>query len=95
MDAAATGELSPKLGKFLKKWRNAVGLSQGDVSKECGYSTSQFISNWERNKSKPPPEAWPVIIRKYKISQVELFQIMLEDITDEAHHNLTKQFAQF
>ena len=43
-----------ELAKGLKQKRVAAGLSQRDVSDELGYSTPQFISNWERGISCPP-----------------------------------------
>ena len=41
------------IGKYLKKKRKEIGLSQGEVAKWMGYSTSQFISNIERDMALP------------------------------------------
>lgn len=43
-----------EVGDFLRGKRLASGKSQGDVRRELGYSTPQFISNWERGLSHPP-----------------------------------------
>lgn len=42
------------LSVFLKEKRTCAGLSQWDVAKKLGYSSPQFVSNWERGLSDPP-----------------------------------------
>lgn len=37
-----------QLGRFLRKKREAAGLTQGGLSKRLGFSSSQFVSNIER-----------------------------------------------
>lgn len=44
-----------KLRIALIEGRKKNNFSQGDVAKKMGYKTSQFISNWERGVSHPPP----------------------------------------
>lgn len=44
------------LATMLRNYRKKSGLSQIDVSKILGYSTSQFISNWERGVASVPPK---------------------------------------
>ena len=41
-------ELFQVLGDYLQSKRMKVGLSQGDVATKLGYSSPQFISNFER-----------------------------------------------
>lgn len=41
--------------KFLRRVRINGNKTQVEVGKHLGY-TSQFIANWERGVSKPPPE---------------------------------------
>jgi len=43
-----------EIGNFLREKRVAAGKSQGDVRRELGYSTPQFVSNWERGIAHPP-----------------------------------------
>ena len=45
-----------KLNQFLKKRRRAIGITQAEFAKKLGLSSGQFVSNWERNVSDPPPE---------------------------------------
>ena len=42
--------------KRLKKMRLKAGLSQRDVSTALGYTSPQYVSNWERGKSHP--QSW-------------------------------------
>ncbi len=44
---------SRRIAKFLRQNRLNVGLSQGDVARGLGYSTSQFVSMWERGCALP------------------------------------------
>jgi transcriptional regulator with XRE-family HTH domain len=41
-------------GKYLAKLRADAGLTQADLAERLGYSTAQFVSNWERGVSGPP-----------------------------------------
>lgn len=43
-----------KFGDFLREKRMKAGLSQKEVALGLGYTTPQFISNWERGLSNPP-----------------------------------------
>lgn len=36
-------------GEILKSAREKSGMAQGELAKKMGYSSPQFISNWERN----------------------------------------------
>lgn len=44
------------LGKYLKQTRKKAGLTQTDVAKEFGYTSPQFISNYERGLCAPSVE---------------------------------------
>jgi transcriptional regulator with XRE-family HTH domain len=46
------------LASFLKERRIAAGLSQIDVSRKLGYTSAQFVSNWERGIAKPRLKHW-------------------------------------
>lgn len=47
------------IGNYIRKCREKSGLSQGDVADALGYSTAQFISNWERGLASPPLTTLP------------------------------------
>ncbi|WP_413557103.1 helix-turn-helix domain-containing protein [Bdellovibrio sp. HCB209] len=82
------------LGDFLKSAREAAGLSQGDVSTKLGYSTPQFISNWERNVSNPPIDTLKKIGNMYKVDPEELFEVVLKAAIHETTEDLKRKFKQ-
>lgn len=45
-------------GQIIKAAREAKGYTQAEVSKKLGFTTPQFVSNWERNIAKAPPSAF-------------------------------------
>jgi len=80
------------LGKFLKEKRVLAGLSQGAVAKKLGYTSPQFVSNWERGLSKPPTLTLRKIAQIYDISINEMFDIVLKDAIGEMTADLTEKF---
>lgn len=62
-----------ELKNFLKDARKRAGLSQGELAKILGYTTPQFVSNWERGKCSVPPKKIKAFIRATKLrsDQVE------------------------
>jgi transcriptional regulator with XRE-family HTH domain len=50
------------VGRLLKAARENAGLRQSDVAKKLGYSSPQFISNWERGLSLPPLDRLPKLL---------------------------------
>ena len=42
------------LSSYLYEKRVSKGITQGDLANMLGYSSPQFISNWERGLAKPP-----------------------------------------
>jgi transcriptional regulator with XRE-family HTH domain len=67
------------LSDYLKRKRLDSGLSQLDVAKTLGYSSPQFVSNWERGLVSPPLETIAVLVDLYKIAPSEVIeQILLE-----------------
>ncbi len=61
-----------QLAELLKQKRIKAGLSQRDVSNALGYSTPQFISNWERGVSTPPMDAMPKLAELYHADMDDL-----------------------
>ncbi len=60
------------LGTFLQVSREKTGLSQRAVSKQLGYSTPQFISNWERGLSSPPLDVFPQLAKIYNLTAADI-----------------------
>lgn len=42
---------------LFREAREKKGMTQKDLSKFLGYTSSQFVSNWERGRSTPPIES--------------------------------------
>lgn len=70
-------EINKKLGQFLKKKRIEAGLSQKEVADKLKYSSSQFISNFERGLCAPPVKAMRVLILLYKMDSAEFTEYVL------------------
>ena len=81
-----------KLAQFLKEKRTLSGLSQKDVATRLGYSTSQFISNWERGVSQPPINTLRTLALMYKISAEEMFNVLLEETIVQVEADLKRKF---
>lgn len=80
------------LAKFLKEKRVQSGLSQKDVAEKLGYSTSQFISNWERGISHPPLNTLRSLSQLYKINPEEMFEVLLKATVAQVEVDLKKKF---
>lgn len=65
--------------KYLKQKRENAGLSQKQVSEKLGYTTPQFISNWERGISTPPMKTVKKLASMYSISVDEIFNLLLQE----------------
>ncbi len=81
-----------KLAKFLKEKRTLAGLSQKDVATALGYSTSQFISNWERGISQPPIHTLRKLAQMYAVSPDQMFQVLLSATIDQVQIELKEKF---
>ncbi|MGZ3768421.1 MAG: helix-turn-helix domain-containing protein [Bdellovibrio sp.] len=83
-----------KLPKLLQTYREKSGLSQVEVAEKLGYTTSQFVSNWERGLSAPPFNALRKLAVLYKIDADELFDISLENKIEQVKADLRRKFYQ-
>lgn len=79
------------LSDYLKKSRENVGLSQTFVSSKLGYSSPQFVSNWERGLSHPPLKSLKKIAKLYKLRDKELFDIFVNSYLSEVETDLRKK----
>ena len=76
------------LSGYLKEKRIDRGLSQLDVAKVLGYSSPQFVSNWERGLVSPPVETIAVLIELYKIPSSEVIDYILKETKAYLEANL-------
>jgi transcriptional regulator with XRE-family HTH domain len=80
------------LSKFLKDKRESAGLSQKQVADKLGYTTPQFISNWERGVSSPPLKTLKKVGELYHVSADELFKVTLETTLQQVTQDLKRKF---
>lgn len=79
-----------KFAEFLRDSRVKAGLSQIEVAKSLGYSTSQFISNWERELAAPPVKALKRLGKMYSVSGEKLLDMLIA----QNEETLRRQFKQ-
>jgi len=79
------------LNDYLRQKRVESGLSQLDVARELGYSSPQFVSNWERGLVSPPLETIAVLVDLYKIPSAEVVGRILEETRDYLEASLGKK----
>lgn len=72
-----------KESRLLKSSRRGAKLSQRDVAKNLGYTSAQFVSNWERGLSSPPVETLPKLCELYKCKPMPLINARLADLKAE------------
>lgn len=72
-------ELFKVLGDFLQSKRVKAGLSQGDVAAKLGYSSPQFISNFERGLCAPPLNKLKMLVQLYDLNGDEVLKLMLKE----------------
>jgi transcriptional regulator with XRE-family HTH domain len=80
------------LADFLREKRIVSGLSQMDIAKKLGYTSAQFVSNWERGLSSPPIHTLRKLSEYYQIPPDSLFEIALKSMINEVTVDLRKKF---
>ena len=65
------------VGQYLKRKRQAAGLTQRDVSIALDYSSAQFISNFEAGICLPPMNKLAVMVKLYKVNPNEILDVVL------------------
>ena len=71
-----------KVGKYLRQRRVDIAFTQQEVASFLDYTTSQFISNWERGEALPPKSCLKKLVKLYSLDSKEFVNIMLE------HHKI-------
>lgn len=65
-----------EVGEFLKNARLAKNFTQSYVARQLGYSSAQFISNFERGIALPPVKKLKMLVKLYALSSTELIDIV-------------------
>jgi transcriptional regulator with XRE-family HTH domain len=66
------------VGEYLKENRIKVNLTQREVGQALGYSSSQFVSNFEAGIALPPLKTLRVLVDLYKMNSQTLMNLILE-----------------
>ena len=80
-----------KLATLLKEKRIEAGLTQKDIADKLQYTSSQFVSNWERGTCRPPLETLGVLVDLLGISKQDLIQIYMNTMEAEIRSALSKK----
>lgn len=75
-----------------KSLRLKAELSQREVSEKLGYSTPQFVSNWERGVSFPPLEALSELARLYNVDKETLFTMYKNMVIADLQETLDRRW---
>jgi transcriptional regulator with XRE-family HTH domain len=71
-----------KIEQYIRNKRTRNGLTQGDVGRVLGY-TAQFVANWERGASSPPPKTIKKIARLFSDDPRVVFGYYLNSLYDD------------
>lgn len=77
------------LAAYLKEKRIQAGLTQSEVAKKLGYSSPQFVSNWERGLANPPVFVLRDLTKMYKVPVDQMFDLIVEDFKQELQRELS------
>lgn len=66
------------LGEYLQTMRTKANLTQREVSLALGYSSAQFISNFERGIAVPPLKKLKVLVKMYEMPVETIMDMILD-----------------
>ncbi len=79
MSSSSKQSLHESLGNYLKRRRIEIGMTQSEVASNLGYSSPQFISNFERGLCAPPLKNLKTLVNLYKIPKEEIISLMMKE----------------
>lgn len=62
-------KLRKEFGVYLRMQRLKANITQKEISKACGFSTPQFISNIERGVCPVPPDVLSIMAEIYELNK--------------------------
>jgi len=86
--AFATKRNYADVGEYLKYGRSKANLTQMEVSLALEYSSSQFISNFERGISLPPLKKLRTLVSMYRLNPDKLIALMIDSERGVLHSQL-------
>ncbi len=76
-----------ELATYIKEMRIENEMTQGQLARKLGYVNGQFVSNWERDYSYPPPAVLNKLCKVLLLDKKKVFKLSLkrsEDILRKA-----------
>ena len=84
------GNYQIKLGLMIKEYRNKAQLSQAELAKKLGYTTPQFVSNFERGVGKVPLVVVGRLIKILELPEREIMQLLIDEYTLEVKKDIAQ-----
>lgn len=75
-------ELHQNLGVYLKQKRQETRITQKEVAKKLGYTSPQFVSNFERGLCAPPLKNLKSLVKLYRIQPEEIIDLIVKEQED-------------
>lgn len=75
-----TQHAAKEMGQIIRKARTGAKLTQAALATKLGYSSPQFVSNWERGKALPPFKTLPKIARQTKTEYNAYWPVLVKDL---------------
>lgn len=79
MKLTTKSALHENLGHYLREKRETAGFTQAEIARKLGYSSPQFISNFERGLCSPPLKNLKVLVKLYKVEPGEVIRLILDE----------------
>lgn len=79
MKLPGKGDLHQSLGNYLRDKRVEAGFTQSEIANKLGYSTPQFISNFERGLCSPPLKNLKALVKLYRIPVDEIMVLIMKE----------------
>jgi DNA-binding transcriptional regulator YiaG len=68
----------PVDNNLFKAKRLELGLSQSEVAEKLGFTSPQFVSNWERGLALPPIVCLPELLKLLKLNKETTVEYMVK-----------------
>lgn len=78
-----------QLNELLRQKRNQSGLSQNALAKKLGFTSPQYVSNFERGLCLPPPSSFKALSKAIGIE----VEALIEGATMNYRENLLKKIG--
>lgn len=78
---------------MIKEKRLEKKISQVKLAKFLGYSSGQFVSNWERGESYPPMDRLAKMALLFEVPKENLIDLFLAEYSESKKKEYLKAYA--